>query len=265
MNQNIDEKTDALCQELKASCENLKEEVPQQAAIYLREKVSPTQAVKGVLERLTEIWENIKQTKAIKGGKAKREMLAYIVKPKYSNAVKTYLNQLQSAIEDNAHTTSEYVKEALCKVVNESSFVNPSDRDKLAHVILRYPHITVPSTIELDETAAISYDFLWFHWEWDEKISKNNMHEFVDTQFRQCCSAYRYDYNAKYNKSLMRWIDALCLEIISNLSDFSPALRDLNDQLQVAMLEQKRMSEEQKALLKNSETIETLLEIEEEY
>lgn len=265
LNQNIDEKTNALCKELKDSCENLKGELTQQSAAYLQKKALSTQTIDELANRLSEIWENIKKDKTIKGGKAKRERLMQIVSRKYSNAVKDYLNLMQSAIEDNARTTSEYVKDTLCKVVNESSFVSPSDRDKLAHVILRYPHITVPSTIELNETAAINYDFLWFHWKWDEKISKNNMHEFVYTQFRQHRSEYTGIYHERYINSLARWIDALRSEIASNLPDFSPALRDLNNRLQVAMREQKLLGAQQKDLLRSSEKIENLLETEEVY
>lgn len=265
LNQSIDEKTNALCKELKASCEKLKEDIPQQTAEYLRKKAPITQVVNGLTNQLSGIWENIKQDKTIKGGKAKKEKLMQIVSRKYSNEVKNFLNLMQSAIEDNARMTSETVKDVLCKVVNESSFVNPSDRDKLAHVILRYPHVTVPATVELSETVKIRYEFLWFHWENPEKISKNNMHEFVDKQFRQCCAEYTGVYTERYQKSLTRWIDALCFEIVSNISDFSPALRSLNSRLQAAMRQQQQLSKQQRDLQCSSEKIENLLETEEVY
>lgn len=265
LNQSIDEKTNALCKELKASCEKLKEDIPQQTAEYLREKAPITQVVNGLTNQLSGIWENIKQDKTIKGGKAKKEKLMQIVSRKYSNEVKNFLNLMQSAIEDNARMTSETVKDVLCKVVNESGFVNPSDRDKLAHVILRYPHVTVPATVELSEKVTIRYEFLWFHWENPEKISKNNMHEFVDKQFRQCCAEYTGVYTERYQKSLTRWIDALCFEIVSNISDFSPALRSLNSRLQAAMRQQQQLSKQQKDLQCSSERIENLLETEEVY
>lgn len=265
LNQSIDEKTNALCKELKASCEKLKEDIPQQTAEYLRKKAPITQVVNGLTNQLSGIWENIKQDKTIKGGKAKKEKLMQIVSRKYSNEVKNFLNLMQSVIEDNARMTSETVKDVLCKVVNESSFVNPSDRDKLAHVILRYPHVTVPATVELSEKVTIRYEFLWFHWENPEKISKNNMHEFVDKQFRQCCAEYTGVYTERYQKSLTRWIDALCFEIVSNISDFSPALRSLNSRLQAAMRQQQQLSKQQKDLQCSSERIENLLETEEVY
>lgn len=265
LNQNIDEKADSLNEELKESCENLKKDVPQKTASYITERALSTQIIDDLIKQLAGIWEKIKKDKSIKGGKARREMLSRTVAPQYSNAVKAYLNQLQNIIEESASSASLHVKDALCKVVNESNFVNSSDRSKLSHIILNYPHIVVPPKIELSQTTKINHYFLWIPWEKDETISKNNMHEFVYQQFRQHRSEYMSTYTKKYQDSLTQWIDALCFEIMSNLSNFSPALRSLNSKLQATIQEQSQLRIQQKKLLNNRDTIKNLLEIEEEY
>lgn len=244
---------------------NLKKDVPQKTASYITERALSTQIIDDLIKQLAGIWEKIKKDKSIKGGKARREMLSRTVAPQYSNAVKAYLNQLQNIIEESASSASLHVKDALCKVVNESNFVNSSDRSKLSHIILNYPHIVVPPKIELSQTTKINHYFLWIPWEKDETISKNNMHEFVYQQFRQHRSEYMSTYTKKYQDSLTQWIDALCFEIMSNLSNFSPALRSLNSKLQATIQEQSQLRIQQKKLLNNRDTIKNLLEIEEEY
>ena len=185
-----------------------------------------------------------------------------MIAPRYNHAVKSYLNTLQSVIEDNAVSSSNRCKDTLCKVVNESNRVNPSDRQKLRKIILEYPHITIPQQIKLDRKVRISYSLLWFKWGSDEELSNYNMHEFVGAQFKQHRTQYMNNYVKKYQDSLQQWIDALGLEIMSNLSDFNPALRQMNQKLQTTMREKESLVIQQDKLLNNQNIIENLLEIE---
>ena len=88
------------------------------------------------------------------------------------------------------------------------------------------------------------------------------MHEFVETQFKQQQAQYTSSYVKQYQDSLQQWIDALGLEIMSNLSDFNPALRQMNQKLQTTMREKESLVIQQDKLLNNQNIIENLLEIE---
>ena len=262
LNANIDNKTDSLSKALKDACEELKAEVPANAAGYITEHAPSTQEIQDLQNTLDTLWEKIKKDKTIKGGKNKKATLASMIAPRYNHAVKSYLNTLQSVIEDNAVSSSNRCKDTLCKVVNESNRVNPSDRQKLRKIILEYPQITIPQQIKLDRKVRISYSLLWFKWGSDEELSNYNMHEFVGAQFKQHRTQYMNNYVKKYQDSLQQWIDALGLEIMSNLSDFNPALRQMNQKLQTTMREKESLVIQQDKLLNNQNIIENLLEIE---
>lgn len=263
LNQDKNEKENSLNKELKDSCEQLKKEVTANSAEYIRKNAPSTFAIQDLQKELDEIWKKIKTDKSIRGGKARNERLARVIAPQYSRAVKKYLNKLQKVIEDNAVSVSDLCKEALCKVVNESSHVNLDDYKKLEHIILNYPHITVPQQIKLNQTVRLSYSFLWFKWESDEELSSYNMHDFISEQFKQQRSEYMNTYIKQYHDSITQWIEALRCEIRANLSDFNPALYNLNEKLQATMREQGQLSEQQASLLNGSNAIANLLEIEE--
>ena len=270
LNQKIDKKSNSLINDLQNSCENLKEEVPAEAAEYIRNNAPSVLAIQDLQKELDEIWEKIKKDKTIKGGKAKREVLACKITPKYTYAVKTYLSNLQRVIEDSAVSSSARCKDILCKVVSESNYVSPSDRSKLEHIILNYPHITIPQQIELEKTATIRHSFRLltqeiFSWDRDEALSHKNMEQFVCSQFEQQRTQHMSSYIKKYQDSLQQWIDALCSEIMFNLSDFNPALRSMNKKLQETLREKNKLVIQQKKLLSNRDIIESLLQTEEVY
>ena len=262
LNANIDNKTDSLSNELKDSCEKLKAEIPANAADYITKHAPSTQEIQDLQNTLDTLWEKIKKDKTIKDNKSRQATLADMIAPQYDHAVKGYLNSLQNVIEGSAFSSSSLCRETLCKVVNESSRVNPSDREKLKNIILDYPHITIPQQIKLNQKVRVCHWLLWFPWERDEKLSNRNMHEFVETQFKQQQAQYTSSYVKQYQDSLQQWIDALGLEIMSNLSDFNPALRQMNQKLQTTMREKESLVIQQDKLLNNQNIIENLLEIE---
>lgn len=262
--QNIDEKAVSLTKKIEDSCKTLKEDTAQKTAIYIVEHAPSTDIIQNLQKELDKIWEGIQQDSSVKFLE-KRKVLVSKITPQYSNAIRKYLNQLQSVIEDSASSASAYIKDSLCRVVNESDFINQSTRDKLKPIILNYPVIVPPQDIRLMQSKKYKFRILGFELEFEEKLSSYNMHKFVGQQFDQQCAEYMSIYTRKYQNSLEEWIDALSIEVVSNLSEFSPALRGLNDQLQSTMRKQEQLSENQKKLLHSSKKIENLLETEEEY
>ena len=262
--QNIDEKAVSLTKKIEDSCKTLKEDTAQKTVIYIVEHAPSTDIIQNLQKELDKIWEGIQQDSSVKFLE-KRKVLVSKITPQYSNAIRKYLNQLQNVIEDSASSASAYIKDSLCRVVNESDFINQSTRDKLKPIILDYPVIVPPQDIRLMQSKKYKFRILGFELEFEEKLSSYNMHKFVGQQFDQQCTEYMSIYTRKYQNSLEEWIDALSIEVVSNLSEFSPALRVLNDQLKSTMRKQEQLSENQKKLLHSSKKIENLLETEEEY
>lgn len=262
--QNIDEKAVSLTKKIEDSSKTLKEDTAQKTAIYIVEHAPSTDIIQNLQKELDKIWEEIQQDSSVKFLE-KRKVLVSKITPQYSNAIRKYLNQLQNVIEDSASSASAYIKDSLCRVVNESDFINQSTRDKLKPIILDYPVIVPPQDIRLMQSKKYKFRILGFELEFEEKLSSYNMHKFVGQQFDQQCTEYMSIYTRKYQNSLEEWIDALSIEVVSNLSEFSPALRGLNDQLKSTMRKQEQLSENQKKLLHSSKKIENLLETEEEY
>ena len=262
--QNIDEKAVSLTKKIEDSSKTLKEDTAQKTAIYIVEHAPSTDIIQNLQKELDKIWEGIQQDSSVKFLE-KRKVLVSKITPQYSNAIRKYLNQLQNVIEDSASSASAYIKDSLCRVVNESDFINQSTRDKLKPIILDYPVIVPPQDIRLMQSKKYKFRILGFELEFEEKLSSYNMHKFVGQQFDQQCTEYMSIYTRKYQNSLEEWIDALSIEVVSNLSEFSPALRGLNDQLKSTMRKQEQLSENQKKLLHSSKKIENLLETEEEY
>ena len=243
--QNIDEKAVSLTKKIEDSCKTLKEDTAQKTVIYIVEHAPSTDIIQNLQKELDKIWEGIQQDSSVKFLE-KRKVLVSKITPQYSNAIRKYLNQLQNVIEDSASSASAYIKDSLCRVVNESDFINQSTRDKLKPIILDYPVIVPPQDIRLMQSKKYKFRILGFELEFEEKLSSYNMHKFVGQQFDQQCTEYMSIYTRKYQNSLEEWIDALSIEVVSNLSEFSPALRGLNDQLKSTMRKQEQLSENQK-------------------
>lgn len=261
LNLKIDTKTNSLSGQLKIACEKLKAEVSENAANYIREHAPSTDKIENLKGSLEEVWGKIKKNKEYKGKKDKIEALNQYIEEKYNIAIKDYFSNLEDVVKSNASQAEAQSKDALCKVVNESAYVQPSEKNKLNHIILNYPKLSVPRHIKLKSTVPIKHKFLIFEWENEEKLTQKNMQQFVDEQFEQERTQYSGVYLEKYQNNLQQWIDALKCDMIANLPEFNSALRKLNDALQEKMIEKENLKAQHDLLLSNGKTIANLLHL----